>query len=104
MEFKLSDQIFTYFCFEMEDILAIDFGTTNSTACVYKDGKRTQLWNNQASGEYYFPSFIIMFRNSAFVVCTLFSAYAHPPEHSVTIVLSNQFCETDGICCVNLFI
>ena len=58
MEFKLSDQIITYFCFEMEDILAIDFGTTNSTACAYKDGKRIQLWNNQNSGEYLFPSFV----------------------------------------------
>ena len=61
MEFKLSDQIFTFFCFEMEDILAIDFGTTNSTACAYRNGKRTQLWNNQASGEYLFPSFVDYF-------------------------------------------
>ena len=42
----------------MEDILAIDFGTTNSTACVYKDGERIQLWNNQNSGEMVFPSFV----------------------------------------------
>ena len=42
----------------MEDILAIDFGTTNSTACAYKGGKRTQLWNNQNSGECIFPSFV----------------------------------------------
>ena len=58
MEFKLSDQIFTFFCFEMEDILAIDFGTTNSTACVFKGRKRIQLWNDQASGDYLFPSFV----------------------------------------------
>ena len=45
----------------MEDILAIDFGTTNSTACAYRNGKRTQLWNNQASGEYLFPSFVDYF-------------------------------------------
>ena len=42
----------------MEDILAIDFGTTNSTACAYKDGKRIQLWNNQNSEECIFPSFV----------------------------------------------
>ena len=58
MEFKLSDQTFTYFCFEMEDILAIDFGTTNSTACVFKGEKRTQLWNDQICEEYLFPSFV----------------------------------------------
>ena len=42
----------------MEDILAIDFGTTNSTACAYKDGKRTQLWNDHNSAEMVFPSFV----------------------------------------------
>ena len=58
MEFKLSDQIFTFFCFEMEDILAIDFGTMNSTACALRGGERKQLWNNQVSGGYLFPSFV----------------------------------------------
>ena len=58
MEFKLSDQIFIYFCFEMEDILAIDFGTTNFTACAFKGGERKQLWNNQNSAEMVFPSFV----------------------------------------------
>ena len=42
----------------MEDILAIDFGTTNSTACALINKKRTQLWNNQNSGEVLFPSFV----------------------------------------------
>ena len=42
----------------MEDILAIDFGTTNSTACALRGGKRTQLWNNEKAGEYLFPSFV----------------------------------------------
>ena len=45
----------------MEDILAIDFGTTNSTACAYKGRKRTQLWNNEISGECIFPSFVDYF-------------------------------------------
>ena len=58
MEFKLSDQIFTYFYFEMEDILAIDFGTTNSIAYALINKKRTQLWNNQISGKRDFPSFV----------------------------------------------
>ena len=42
----------------MEDILAIDFGTMNSTACALRDGERKQLWNNQVSGGYLFPSFV----------------------------------------------
>ena len=61
MEFKLSDQIFTFFCFEMEDILAIDFGTTNSTACALINKKRDQMWNNEKGGEYLFPSFVDYF-------------------------------------------
>ena len=42
----------------MEDILAIDFGTTNSTACAFNNKNRVQLWNNQGSGDYSFPSFV----------------------------------------------
>ncbi|CBK22957.2 uncharacterized protein [Blastocystis hominis] len=42
----------------MEDILAIDFGTTNSTACAFNNNNRVQLWNNQDSGEFLFPSFV----------------------------------------------
>ena len=42
----------------MEDILAIDFGTTNSTACALLSKKRDQMWNNQNSAEVVFPSFV----------------------------------------------
>ena len=42
----------------MEDILAIDFGTTNSTACALLSKKRDQMWNNEKGGEYLFPSFV----------------------------------------------
>ena len=42
----------------MEEILAIDFGTTNSTACAFNNKNRVQLWNNQGSGDYSFPSFV----------------------------------------------
>ena len=42
----------------MEDILAIDFGTTNSTACAFKGKKREPIWNNEKAGEYLFPSFV----------------------------------------------
>ena len=42
----------------MEDILAIDFGTTNSTACAFSNNKRVQIWNNDKTGEYLFPSFV----------------------------------------------
>ena len=42
----------------MEHTLAIDFGTTNSTAYLLRNGKEEQLWNNEGIGEYLFPSFV----------------------------------------------
>ena len=44
--------------FFMEYTLAIDFGTTNSTVYLQRRGKKEQLWNNEATGEYLFPSFV----------------------------------------------
>ena len=42
----------------MEHTLAIDFGTTNSTVYLLRNGKEEQLWNNKGSKEYLFPSFV----------------------------------------------
>ena len=42
----------------MEEVLAIDFGTTNSVVYALKNEKAEQLWNNQNSGEKSFPSFV----------------------------------------------
>ena len=42
----------------MEEVIAIDFGTTNSVMYVCKNQKEELLWNNQLSGEYLFPSYV----------------------------------------------
>ena len=42
----------------MEDVLAIDFGIINSYACAFNNKSEGQLWNNQGSGDYSFPSFV----------------------------------------------
>ena len=42
----------------MEEILAIDFGTTNSVVFAYAKNEVKQIWNNQNSGEFLFPSFV----------------------------------------------
>ena len=42
----------------MEEVLAIDFGTTNSVVYALINKKAEQLWNNQNSGEKLFPSFV----------------------------------------------
>ena len=42
----------------MEEVIAIDFGTTNSVVFAFAKNEVKQIWNNQNSGEYYFPSFV----------------------------------------------
>ena len=42
----------------MEEVLAIDFGTTNSVVYALINKKAEQIWNNQNSGERLFPSFV----------------------------------------------
>lgn len=42
----------------LEDIIAVDFGSTNSAVFVFKYGRCEQLANNDTSGEYQFPSFV----------------------------------------------
>ena len=42
----------------MEEVLAIDFGTTNSVVYALINNNAEQLWNNQFSGELLFPSFV----------------------------------------------
>ena len=42
----------------MEHTLAIDFGTTNSTVYLLRNGKKEQLRNNEVTGDYLFPSFV----------------------------------------------
>ena len=42
----------------MEEVLAIDFGTTNSVVYAFAKNEVKQIWNNQLSGEYLFPSYV----------------------------------------------
>ena len=42
----------------MEDVLAIDFGTTNSVVYAFAQSEVKLIWNNENSGEYLFPSFV----------------------------------------------
>ena len=42
----------------MEETIAIDFGTTNSAACVYRNDKVELLPNLSEQGSYLFPSFV----------------------------------------------
>ena len=42
----------------LEDTIAIDFGSTNSAVFVFRYGRCEQLANNDTTGEYQFPSFV----------------------------------------------
>ena len=86
MEYKLSDQIFTFFCFEMEDILAIDFGTTNSIVCAFIGNTREQLWNNQISGKRDFPSYVDYFDKGVAVGYVAKSNMGRPGHFVVSCV------------------
>ena len=42
----------------MENMLEIDFGTTNSAMCATNHYRREQIWNYQRTGEYIYSSFV----------------------------------------------
>lgn len=48
----------------LDDIIAVDFGSTNSAVFVFRHGRLEQLANNETTGEYQFPSFVEYTKNS----------------------------------------
>ena len=70
----------------MEEVLAIDFGTTNSVMYVCKNQKEELLWNNQTSGENLFPSYVDYNRKNVAVGFAAKKNMGRPGHFVVTCV------------------